>query len=428
MAPRSQSNTQTSAGFDENGNLIEVDVDGNQVGDIQEYNQTGVTVNEDLQELIETEQRKPIAKTLWYPMQNIGNRPDIDGKDENGNNKPSCDLEKYGAFHFEIYYFPEKKFKDGKETDEKNTGDINVQYTKGITTEEGNKYFKDMKVEFDKTGMYGTAATITETIVSMGQFVGTSSILTITKGFEMGYDAFKVMTNPDIRQDENSRVISAPMLAYKGRQSDKFDIYLPLRNYQINRNSGVAENKDVISDLGTKMTKNIYNKLTNSTFGGGIFSMAAIQPGDALKTAESALGTTIRDFVAPRVNSPSLETLDLTWDLIPRSQEEMGMIINILKCFQYLSIPSFNKDDLFYVMPPVMQMEAITKDFTTGQIRNLRPKKQYYITNLNINFSTNESGEVLLTPDGFPMFINLKISLLKAELANAEELYNNPFM
>lgn len=384
--------------------------------------------NNTIQNLIDNE--KPMTtKTLWYPMQNVGNRPDIDGKNETGNNKPTCDLEKYGAFHFEIYYFPEKKIKDGKETDEKNTGDdINAQYTKGATNEEGNKYFKDMKVEFDKTGMYGTTMTILETVVNMAQFVGTSSKLTITKGWEMGYDAFKVMTDPDIRQDENSRVISSPMLAYKGRQRDKFDIYLPLRNYQINRNSGIAENKDVISDLGTKMTKNIYNKLTNATFGGGLFSMAAIQPGDALKTAESALGATIRDFVAPRVNSPSLETLDLTWDLIPRSKEEMGMIIKILKCFQYLSIPSFNKDDLFYVMPPVMQMEAITKDFTTGQTRNLRPKKQYYITNLNINFSTNESGEVLLTPDGFPMFINLKISLLKAELANAEELYNNPFM
>lgn len=368
------------------------------------------------------------SKTLWYPMQNIGNRPDLEGKSDEQN--PTCDLEHYGAFHFEIYYFPEKIIDESGE-EKYNTGDpaLNPQLIKGFDPETTRQALEPILDSTDNPGE-NIVKDIGISLAQLGQFIGVTAFFTVAESLKMGKQSLKnMMESQKITEQGNNRVSSAPMLAYKGRVRDKFDIYLPLRNYNINRSSGIAENKDVISDIGTRLTKNVYNNVMGQGFS-GYLSGFAMNIGDGLKTQEQKLGATFRDFVAPRVNSPSLETFELSWDLIPRSKEEMKQITDIIRCFQYLSIPNYNKEDLFYVLPPVMYMEAITKDFTKkgAPTVNLRPKKQYYLTNIAMTFSSNDSGEVLLTPDGLPMFINLKLNLIKADLASAEELYENPFM
>jgi len=259
--------------------------------------------------------------------------------------------------------------------------------------------------------------------------VNQAQLLVVTGVAQVSIMSEAYDTYNEVRQIEgdNDVVVHSPMVTYKGRQNYKFDVFLPLKNYSVNRSSGIQQKDDVIGDMGTAMSKNIYQGMRERAFTQSVLSKTAVQPGEQLAVTENGLGSSLRKFLAPRVNAPSLETYELTWDLIPRSEKEMAHIKNILKVFNYLSVPNFSKTDLFYTMPPVMFMEILSKNHTKNKTFKIREKRQYYLTNITTVYSSSD-GEVILTPEGYPMFITLKINLIKADLTSAEEAYQHPFM
>lgn len=357
---------------------------------------------------------------FWYPHVNVGNQSDINSEASDESTYTS-DLEKFGAFHFRINIYPEYKKIGGE-----NEGMRKINET---VSKESEKMLEQMKGVQDTIkgyftsdladGAWKTGVEAVETFATLvGQFAVTffRGIMTgvgLSEGF---YDEGKY-----IGERDDDIAVTSPMHVYKGAKPDEIvHIFLPFKNYTVNRNSGIQEKQDVIGDAGTLMVKTVYNRMINdSTFGIG---------GELAQTGLNRMGATMRDFVAPRIQNPSLDKFDLQWNFVPRNAVEMAHIYNIIRTFQYLSVPNFSKTDFFYVMPPVMEMEVLTRDFKKGKRRKLRELNKFYITNTVMEFSQTEGGEVLLTPEGYPMFINFKMNLIKADLTTAQELLKNPFM
>lgn len=353
-------------------------------------------------DILPEEGKDKSTHTYWYPHQNLGNRPDL----SNDANTTTNDLENFGAYHFIINFYG--AFKPSSSLT-KTMDDINKEAEPKI-----EKMIKEGAGSFLRNSD-GTTNLASASVDLVGYTIR-GSMFTLETGAEItskGYD--NIVTA--LPKESEDIVVPAPTLIYDGaKQHSEIHIYLPFKNYVINRSSGIAEQKDVMTNIGAQATKMVYNYIADNIIGMPI------------KATMNREGSTVRDFVAPRIGSPSLETTELAWELVPRSPEEMDDIINIIRFFQYLSVPNFSKKDFFYSMPPVMQMEAITRNHESGGTVNLRPKKQYYITNININFATGEGGDVLLTPEGYPMFISLKLSLIKADLTTADDLIAYPFM
>jgi len=318
----------------------------------------------------------------WYPHREVGNRPNITSDKAVKGKKASSDLEKYGSYHFEIVFFPEGT----------NTLLPKINITKINKENADNPYTK----------IVGGA--------------GSKFIDVIYNSISESINQLKnsMMSTQYKQESSKGIVIGAPVVMFENQTGYKCDIYLPLNKYSTKRKSGIAEDKNITSDIGTGVLQ----------FGS---KMIGDFIGNAGNTVKGTTGGTFRDFIAPRITAPTLETLELQWDLIPRSQIEMEHILDILRFFQSASVPYFNKTDYFYNMPPVILMEAITYDFDNDENINLRPKRQYYITDINIDVS-QDNGSVVLNPDGFPMFISLTVNLIKTDLTTYKELFKYPLM
>jgi len=325
--------------------------------------------------------------TRWYPHMNIGNRSNINNSGTN-TKKPKNDLEKYGSYHFEIFFFPEGTALKSSEDDKK-----------------ARKKLKEKVKNMSMDGQNISLEYLKDSLVSGGQNIW-GAIKEYSTGIIESYMSTQNITTDDL-------IIHAPIMLYSTQKSLKCDIYLPLKKYTTTRKSGITENKNVASDISTSIML-AGAKMVGSYTGG-------------VNPLKNRIGLTMRDMLAPRIDSPNLETLQLEWELTPRSKEEMTHILDILRFFQSASVPVFEKTSLFYKMPPVLFMEAITTDHTKDKVKNLKPKKQYYITSVNIDLA-KDADSVILTPDGYPMFITLSVGLIKTDLTNYKELFANPLM
>lgn len=376
------------------------------------------------EEKLEEAVQKIQYSTYWYPHVNIGNQSPIESENANKNNDGGrSDLENYGAYHFIIDHFPEfdKSLATGLNT---------LQDTLTGQKDKANETLKKIK-DFgpglsDPDAKGSMASDALDGLESGAKIMGYFTSM-MWSGLKVGFGTAKGMVNltesqiTDEKFQEQTKmdvVIPAPTYVYD-KQSSKnvIHIYLPFKNYTINRNSGITEQKDVISDIGTAVVKSTYDFMRGNQMMGSIMNVPL-----------AGAGATVRDFVAPRIASPSLDPLEISWNLVPRNKTEMYHIYQIVRYFQTISVPNFSKEDFFYVMPPVMQMEIITRDFVKKEKKRLRPFHKFYVTSIGLAFSKTEGGEVLLSPEGLPMFIDFKINLIKADLTTAEELFNHPFM
>jgi hypothetical protein len=350
------------------------------------------------------------VKHYWYPQHEVGNKKQLD---HTGNGFK--ELEKYGCVHFEIYYFPAPATGNQVSKDYENSKVAVDAAAKGV-----NDLLRNGNLDF---------ATIRK-----GISVGTDIFTGIVK---MSYAAVGAASN-SISVDTTSQnvggvnasstgdqVVASSLAQYKDNEWFKINIYLPFNNsYQVTRAPGIKQEDNQMKDIGISLYKTSY----------GMFKDAAGAAG--LASNVSASGLNIRNFVAPRLSAPDLESYSYSWELYPRSAIEMNHIKNIMRYFSYLSTPSFERKSVFYTIPPVMTMEIITTNFLVDEVsskssnrtRKLRPKRQYYLTNYTATFSTNTDGSMILTPDGYPMFITLKIDLIKTDISTNNELHAYPFM
>ena len=342
---------------------------------------------------------------FWYPHVEVGNRQQLLNQ---------SDLEMYGAYHFEIYFAPE-------------TSSTN-QTLNALAQENINKFDdgKNDSIEKIKESMKNNngEATNTQGTMSAGYNLWNALTTGIVATFDIGVATLSQSTNAAIASNTASQknpdiVASVPQYTFTGKSLKKAHIYLPLTKYSINRSTGIEEQEDVVSSVGAAMVKSAYNTVTG--FMGGIATVP-----------QNVAGATVRNFVAPRIKSPNLDKFELEWDLYARTYEEKVHIKNILRFFNANSVPNFNKKDFFYNMPPVIYMEIKTGNFSLGAelstIKYLRPKRQYFMTNITINTSTDGEGNTLLDREGDPIYVNLKIQLIKADLTTSQELFVYPYM
>ena len=341
---------------------------------------------------------------LWYPHVEVHNRNQIN---------LSQDLERYGAYHFEIYFSP----KVNHSIDAVNNA------MKQNQTEFAGKQTEIMdKLEKVKSDNGGSAG-FTANVGSVGSYLWNIGTNLIANGIAVAESALpssdlqvaqqaKTKSSPDL-------VASTPVYKFDKQSLRKADIYLPLTKYNVHRSSGIEEQEDVVSSLGAALAKTAYQVVTDFT---GQLTSTAIR---------GAAGAEIRNFVAPRTKSPSLDKFQLEWDLFARNRLEKLHIKNILRFFNSASVPLFNKNDFFYTMPPVMFMEINTANFSDsvpGTIKHLRPKRQYFLTDITITTNPDNDGSTLLDRDGEPVYVNLKIDLIKVDITTGTELFVYPYM
>lgn len=351
-------------------------------------------------------QNTKASLTFWYPHKNAGNRPPLNGTSDITN--PKCDLEKYGAYHFQIYMYPNELSTEQAKSDEA----INQSLAANDKLREDA--LKNPESAETDVGIGGRLVNFF--VSEATQFVNT--IIDVGSNVK----AFSNVQSADIEKKMNGGdlVNQATMRTYIGKNNVRADIYLPLSDYKTERDSGIASTNGVANQISVALLKVGIDTLINGPIGLGAI----------IKTPMQNAGVSFRDFKAPRPNSPSLETQKLQWKLYPRSVKEMEHIINILRFFQISSIVHYDKGSIFYRMPPVMYMEVLTHNHTNPKKgkTTLKPKRQYYITNLAVAYSSNDQGSVLLTPEGYPFFIELSVALIKADITTYNELFVYPFM
>ena len=341
---------------------------------------------------------------FWYPHVEVGNRQQLLHQN---------DLEMYGAYHFEIYFAPEASSTNSALN---NIAQQNVENFNKDSAANIEKIKKAVKTDGEASTTGGASAAI----YNIWNAFSTGIVST----FDIGIATLSQSTPAAIAannaaQTNTDIVASVPQYKFSGKSLKKAHIYLPLTKYSVNRSTGIEEQEDVVSSVGAAMVKSAYNTVTG--FMGGIATVP-----------QNVAGATIRNFIAPRIKSPNLDKFELEWDLYARTYKEKIHIKNILRFFNANSVPNFNKKDFFYNMPPVMYMEIKTGNFSNdnlhGDIKYLRPKRQYFMTNITINTSTDSEGDTLLDREGDPIYINLKIQLIKADLSTAQELFVYPYM
>jgi hypothetical protein len=327
---------------------------------------------------------------LWYPHYEVGNKPNIVSDNV---------LEKYGCYHFKIYYFPEPINSDSflNQFKEDSTKATTSLAEKGIQIASGGI---DLVYNALKTSVEILTATI----------AGSTSESSPLSGIK----------NPD-------RALTSPVYSYKNLTPTIAEIHLPLSSMDISRASGVGSGT-VTKDIITTGIKHLYDKFTGAE---NLISKAT-------KSIVQKTGNEMRDFVSPTVGQVELDKQTLSWEFVPRSQKEMEHINMIIRFFVSLSVPNFEKSSFFYTIPPVLIMRAISTDFNKtlfkdamdkdDNLRILKPYRQYYLTNIKVDTSTTAEGSVLLSTDGYPMFIKLEITLMKADISTHQELFNYPFM
>ena len=327
----------------------------------------------------------------WWPHREAGNRPGINITQNGDGSIESNDLEHFGAYHFEISIFSEYAKSNIQEATNLQKANDMIQRVKRVDT--------------SGSGV-GQAISVAKSVAEAGI---SYLYATVVVGAQIVSGAWDDAMNSD-----NKNITHVPTLGYVGQSGIKCHIYLPLMNYGTSRNSGIDQTEDVITNIATTIAKGAYNAV--SSIGG-----------DVLDIQKHKQGASMRKFVAPRVGAPSLETVDLEWKLVPRNETEMEHIVDILRFFQASSVPSFNDASLFYMMPPSIWMDVITTDHNKNEQVNLRPKRQYYLTKVELDYAS-ENGSTILTPDGYPMFATLRVEMIKATLTSFKELFVNPYM
>ena len=339
----------------------------------------------------------------WFPHREVGNRPDLDGTDEKRSHTDPHELEQYGAYHFEIFFFPNLR--------KISTSDLfNEEQSTALKEKLTEKNIKQKQLDAE-----GGIASGIQSIWESVKFLGNVFAAGANTAIQDIDDLYKNLSSDQFIEVPKDRdVVTTPIRQFEGQSNLKCDIYLPLNKYTISKNSGISIEKDQQTNIAVGMLK--YGASAIKNYLGPLAAPA------------NRTGLTFRDYIAPRVTQGNLDTISLAWEMAPRNRVELNHILDIIRFFNSASVPLYVRGYPFYMMPPYVNMEAITTNHTDKSKVQIRPKSQYYITDITINASGDADGSVLLTPDGYPMFITLEVKLLKADINSFHDLFEFPLM
>ena len=243
---------------------------------------------------------------------------------------------------------------------------------------------------------------------------------------------------------------------YKYQNLNTAHVFLPLNSMNIKRESGISSVDNVIGSVNQSMVLKQFNEMENK-----------------IGTSKQLQGKGITDnkYKGITVSGVPFETYSMEWDLMPRNYNEMENILLIITYFQCACLSAVNLNDtnnMKMVLPPKAEMGIITsvKGKNEGRSReqfdrakfgsynvnyrsvtfNTLPKDDYknsrvyddygtpaanvrwlkrpipvYIKSVDIEPMSNGTG-VLLSSDGFPMGVKLKVTLCRTEMTSLKDV------
>lgn len=340
----------------------------------------------------------------------------------------SSDLQKYGACYFSIYFAPNFDMNQVATAPELAKNSILLQTV--------DKWIKTgLKSKENISKSLQDSLTVTAKPLSAAADAGLNAISAeaLTFGLDKtaqlaGYvagNATAVQVAQSDDYEKNNQNIYA-----SSKEKLMAEILLPFNDCKITRQSGVVQGG---GDMVFKNLATIYAKRAIDV---------ALQKGnEVLSKALSSQGIFARQMIGHSMSNIQYESCTLSWDMVPRNAAEALMIKQILTCFNGACISNIDLNDrsnLFHVLPPRVVFGVITQDATDENesqqqaggfkkikgIKWLRPKNEYYIT--QIDFQANDQGGgVYLDPNGDPSRIRLTVQLMKCNFTTVSDLFRD---
>ena len=261
-----------------------------------------------------------------------------------------------------------------------------------------------------------------------------------------------VADNKEVKFDSTS------INLYKNQNLNTAYIFLPFNSLNIKRESGIAS------------TENVTGSVTQSMI---LYKLQSIEKANGTDQPLNSAGIFNNKYKGFTVSNIPFETYSIEWDLMPRNVEEMENILMIITYFQCSCLSAVNLNDtnnMKMILPPKAEMgiltsfkdainekrlkgrEAFDKDKwssynvnkssttfnsvadgskgnmdnnhaqKTQTVRWLKRPISVYVKNVDVEPISN-SGGVLLSPDGFPMGVKLKVTLCRTEMTTLKDVF-----
>lgn len=348
-------------------------------------------------------------------------------------NKNDAQLCHNGCYHFKLKYNPNahlsSEFKIGNLRVNDNLSEIFKNSVADIAESVENTFVKSSDTMQYAFGSYTTNLVNLKKMEAFQKKVADSVVDNLLRSGGIA---------PNIFNDDSVDKWNKEHNVQKEMYDDKFcyiaNVFLPLNSLNIHRESGISESDQIYT--GDWKT----NQMIETT-------QKAIKQKD-MDTITKKAGYGEGRYKGYTMNGYDFETYNLEWDLMPRNWEEMNQILQILTVFQCSCISNIDlndKSNLYWAVPPECEMEIIvtssdvnngtrisewklTEDTTffknvAGEKLkvNYLKKMKIYVKNVEIAPISNNGG-VLLSDEGFPMGVKLKVTIMRSELVNINTL------
>lgn len=346
-----------------------------------------------------------------------------------------------GTYYFKLQFAPEFKF---TEQDQKlaqlNTGDVFADFAK-------------VKKAIGDTVTNLTSGSNVLSFAAQQQGFKTQ----IAGALEATANAIVNQYTSALQQFVNEGGVNKPQnmeALYTGSKMEQAVVFLPLNSMRIERKSGVAQTQGVHASVQQAVAAK---------------ERQTMESGSQTQGAITARGLSENPFLGHTMSGVDFESYNLEWELIPRNQDEMAALIQILTYFNGACLANLNlnnRNNVKWTLPPVCEMGILvsswtessgtvqldeTKEWklqelidarvsdiesqdrknrlrgnatTVNSIKSfwLKPPVNVFVSNLTIEPLENKGG-VLLSPEGFPMGVKLNVTLLRTALATIEDLF-----
>lgn len=238
-------------------------------------------------------------------------------------------------------------------------------------------------------------------------------------------------------------------------------IFLPLSSMKISRRAGIVAQQNVYTSAKQSMAAQARKEYEESY--GGV-------PGSIAKAG----GMSENPFYGHVANNVEFDKFDIEWELLPRNPEEMAQILKIITFIQSVSLSNMDLNDKTigkWILPPQVDMGIITTSISPNDIKSpeikeliqdrstsfsaifqesiigkeeafkksykqlsdnatkvnafwLKPKTRVFVDNVEIEPLENKGG-VLLSAEGLPLGIRLRVNLVRVALSTVADLFRS---
>ena len=331
-----------------------------------------------------------------------------------------AELLNYGCYYFKLYYT--SSFVFGANKNGNNTLDV---------------------TSFPKTNTYLNSLSVKNESIWNGLFK-------VLGGFQAGAVAAETGAFTDAATKmSNSATYYDPSTALAGDNTVHkiAHIFLPMNEFKVTRTSGVQK--------GGK--EGVYKNIKQNIISVALKEQLARDAGGvSAGNVLNSQGQYLNSMLGHAMSTIQFEEFSCKWVLHARNLLEYRMIDSILSYFNAATLPNIDLNDqnnLFYVLPPRVELGAITKDITpsagntefetlfgssisdeatknklektkhNGKLKYLKPKMLYYITDIRMTHGQEGIQGVFLTPEGNPMQTTLEVDMIKVNLTTVKDLF-----